>query len=60
MTRAQECAIERAALHDNLVGEMAAVIQRYIDVDYMRGENLETTDLHRTAKAVLAKAKEQS
>lgn len=54
----QDQAVARQAARENLVGEMAAVIQRYIDVDYMRGENLETTDLHRTAKAVLAKAKE--
>lgn len=56
MTRAQECAIARAADRENLIREMANVIQRYVAVDDMSGEDHSSTDLYRTAKAVIAKA----
>lgn len=60
MTRAQECAIARAADHENLLRELASVVERYVMVDDMRSDGSESTALYRTAKVVLAKAKEQT
>ena len=59
MTRAQECAIARAADHENLIRELARIVQRYVWADDMHG-NRDQTTLYRDAKAVLAKTKEQA
>lgn len=50
-----EQAANRQADHENLIREMAAIIQRYVNVDDMQGGGSVHTRLYRDAKAVLAK-----
>jgi len=58
MTATQAAA--RQADHDNLIGELVAIVERYIMVDEMASESAPTTTLYRDAKAALAKSKERA
>lgn len=57
MTATQAAA--RQADHENLISELVAVVERYVIGDEISDEDRRSTHLYRTAKTVLAKAREQ-